>query len=298
MGQNEIMAKATLGEITDNFDDLKIRIQESMEPYKGLVFTDATIKDAKSTKADLNKMVTSLETERKRIKKVWNEPYLLFESKVKDLVGIIKEPMDEIDSQVQDFEIRRKEAKKCEVSNALTERLGAVEEEYNNIVSLCGISYDEKWLNSTVSMKKVNEEIQSQIDAIISDIKSLQVLCEGDDMLEDLLSAYQSTKNLSETIQKRSSILAQREAYKKMEEVKAERARQAEEAKSVVQDPVKEEVVEPMWTPGAAAEAVKIEPVVEEMTCFKVTVKKSESWDMMQFFDHHKINFEIWEGCK
>ena len=308
MEQTNSMIKATavLGQITTNFEELKISIAKKMKPYQGLVYVDETMKDAKVVRAELNKMIAEIETERKRIKGVWNNPYDAFEVKVKELIAIINKPILEIDTQIKDFEERRKADKDKAIVKAVEDHLSAVDEEFKDIVVLCGVETDNRWQNSTFSMKKIDDDIQSQIDSIIADVKSLQVLCEGDDMLSDLLTVYQSTGDLSKTIQKRSAILSQREAFKKMEAVKAERTRLAEEAKAeadkvaeaVTPEPPKQELIpeekpapveQPRWSPAPVA------PKPEKIIHFRIDVKESEGWNMMQFFDKNNIKFEILE---
>lgn len=73
-----IVKEPAMQSITFNFDELKAEIGEALEKYKGLVYTDATIKDAKSDRAALNKFKDALETKRKEIKKRSMIPYEAF----------------------------------------------------------------------------------------------------------------------------------------------------------------------------------------------------------------------------
>lgn len=94
--------------ISFNFEELKKEITDKAELYKGMVYTDDTIKEAKADKAKLNKFVAVLEDKRKEVKRQCLEPYEAFERQMKELVAIIKEPVRLIDSQVKDFEEREK----------------------------------------------------------------------------------------------------------------------------------------------------------------------------------------------
>jgi hypothetical protein len=67
---------------------------------------------------------------------------------------------------------------------------------------------------------------------MIRDINSIQDICEGDEMLPTLLVEYQRTKDLAGTLQKRKTLLAQREAVKKMQEEADAKKKAEEEAKA------------------------------------------------------------------
>ena len=78
-----IVKEPAMQSITFNFDELKQEIGASLEKYKGLVYTDATIKDAKADRAALNKFRDALETKRKEIKKRSMIPYEAFADRSK-----------------------------------------------------------------------------------------------------------------------------------------------------------------------------------------------------------------------
>ena len=94
---------------------------------------------------------------------------------------------------------------------------------------MAGLSWDDRWLNATMSMTQVGSDISSQISKMLQDINSIQDICENDPMLNELLIEYQNTKNLALTLQKRKAIVAQREAVAKMQEAAAARKKAAEE---------------------------------------------------------------------
>ena len=227
-----IKTDATLGTIDDNFAELKVAVAKKVMKYQGLIFADEDIKDAKTTKSELKKMIDTLEDNRKAIKRKWNDPYMDFEKKVKEVIALIEKPMNDIDVQIQDFEERRKIKKEAEVRLQKSELLAAVAEEHRDFVQRCGIQWDERWLNATMTMNKVTEDIQGQINHIIADVTSLQDICEGDEMLPDILGVYMDTKDLAGSLQKRKAILTQRESVRQMQEAAAARKKAAEEAEA------------------------------------------------------------------
>ena len=223
-----IKTDAHLGVIDDNFDIHKIEIGKQMMKYQGLVFTDENIKEAKSTKAELNKMITTLEENRKAIKRKWNDPYNAFEAKVKEVVALIQGPLAEIDKQIVDFEERRKAEKRRAVEADIERQLLSVIGSNQTFIRQCGIAFDDRWLNAGMSMTQVSMDINNQIGQMLRDITTIQSVCEGDSMLGDLLLAYQDNKNLNTTRQMRKDLLSKREAIQRMQEEEEQRKKEAE----------------------------------------------------------------------
>ena len=143
-------------EIRWNNMELKTEIEEKMKEYKTLAFTEETIKEAKADRAKLNTLKTAFEDERKRIKKLCMAPYDEFEKQVKELIALIDEPIRLIDSQIKEVEEKRRNDKRKEIE-ALFPTIG-----FQAFVTLDMI-WDEKWLNATVSMTKVEEQMKTRM---------------------------------------------------------------------------------------------------------------------------------------
>ena len=68
-----------------NSEEIKGRVREMMESYKGVVYTEDTMKAAKDDRAALNKLKKAIEDRRKEVKRRCMEPYEQFEKEVKDM---------------------------------------------------------------------------------------------------------------------------------------------------------------------------------------------------------------------
>ena len=178
-------------EIQWNNDELKAEISKKMQDYKTLVFTEETIKDAKKDRADLNKLKNAFDDERKRIKKLCMDPYNRFESQVKEITSLIEEPIRLIDSQIKEVEQQKKEQKRKEVE----ELFGSIG--FQLFVTLDKI-WDDKWLNATVSLSKIEEQMKSRMYQIGEDVATIQRLPE---FSFEAMEVYKSTLNLSMAIQ-------------------------------------------------------------------------------------------------
>ena len=98
-----------------NFAQLKAELQDYLSPYAALVYTDDTIKDAKTDRTGLNRMKTAIENARKAYKAQCMEPYNAVEPQIKELVGLIEDHRLRIDTMVKDYEERKREEKEQEV---------------------------------------------------------------------------------------------------------------------------------------------------------------------------------------
>lgn len=197
---NDIIIKTdlTLGSIDENFDDIRKLVVKEMASYKGLVFADDDIKSAKSTRAMLNKLRTQIEDRRKGIKKQWNEPYTVFEAKVKDVLVLIDEPINEIDSQVKDYEERMREEKRTSIQETLDELLAKQDEYIEKIVRRSmGWFYDSKWENATVSITNVSKQISEKISLVVDAHKALN---DDSKYAGQLLGMFEQTGDLIKVI--------------------------------------------------------------------------------------------------
>lgn len=226
-----------------NFEELKEEITNKSALYKNMVYTDETIKDAKSDRALLNKFKTALEDKRKEVKKQCLEPYNQFEKQIKELVAIIDEPVKLIGEQITEFEDREK-AEKHEQITKLFDKAG-----FQSFVTLEQI-YDPKWLNKSVSLKSIEEELTNTVYRIGHDVTTINSLKEYSfEALEhykktlDLASAIAEGQRLAD-IQKRkleheAEVKAREELAKKQAEERAKAETEAnlhEELEEVSQE--------------------------------------------------------------
>ena len=229
--------------IAFNFEELKEEITNKSALYKNMVYTDETIKDAKSDRALLNKFKTALEDKRKEVKKQCLEPYNQFEKQIKELVAIIDEPVKLIGEQITEFEDREK-AEKHEQITELFDKAG-----FQSFVTLEQI-FDPKWLNKSVSLKSIEEELTNTVYRIGHDVTTINSLKEYSfEALEhykktlDLAGAIAEGQRLAD-IQKRkldheAEVKAREELAKKQAEEKAKAEAEAnlhEELEEVSQE--------------------------------------------------------------
>ena len=211
-------------QIQANFDEVKAWLTDSLKPYESLVFTEDSIKDARRTRADLRKISTAIDDQRKAVKKEWMRPYEAYEAKCKELTGIVGEAVSNIDGQIKEMENAEKEAKRQRLSDFFDEHSYDVADfiTFNDI-------FDSKWLNATFSEVDAANSIAAQIEDIKEGLETIRSM--NSPYEAAMLSEYGKTHNLSKALAEGRRL----EAIQKAEEER--KAREAEQSASVPAEP-------------------------------------------------------------
>lgn len=88
------------------------QINSIAEANSNRVVTAETLKDDKSTRAELRKLYKSLNDEKIRIKKEYNKPLTEFETWFKKAVAVLDKAIAQIDEGVKEVEFKQKEERK------------------------------------------------------------------------------------------------------------------------------------------------------------------------------------------
>ena len=227
-----------------NNEELKEAISAKVQDYKGLQYTEETIKEAKKDKATLNKLRDAIETERKRIKKQCMAPYELFEKQVKEVLAIVDEPIQLIDSQIKEVEEQRRLEKKQKVLEIYEENIGNLK-----VILPFAKVFKNEYLNVSKPLKSITEEITALISKVNQD---MDVIEELDTKYElQVKDMYVKTLDLSMALRENARLeeverkLAERRAQQERERAEAEK-RAAEEAqkRAEVQQQIAESIPE------------------------------------------------------
>lgn len=216
-----------------NYEELKAELSQKLEDYKGLVYTEEWIKEAKADRAKLNALATAIDSKRKEIKKQCLQPYEAFEAQIKDLLALIKEPVSLIDTQIKDFEEEKKK-KKLEEVKELFEKLKAEAGEELEFISFEQI-FEDKFLNASTSLKQVETVINNVFNSVKYNLKTIAEL---KDYTFEATEVYKETLNLNTALEKAKYMVDMAER-KKVEEEKREQEK-SEEIKEVAPDPQQE----------------------------------------------------------
>ena len=174
--------------IVTNFDVIKAELAEKMSVYKGVIVDEDTIKESKKDVADLRKLRDEIETKRKEIKKEWEQPYNDFKARCDELLKLIDEPIEEINTQVKAFDEQKKTEKKKVVEAIYAETIG----EYAEYLPFDSV-FDPKWLNVATSKKDIKFDLSEKIVKVRSDLDIIHGL--GSEIESELIDIYKRNGN-------------------------------------------------------------------------------------------------------
>lgn len=140
--------------ITFNYEHFKNILSGKLEVYKNTIYTEDNISEAKADRAKLNKLSKALNDEKKRVKNELLKPYIDFETKVKELIGIVDEATITVDNQIKSFEEKDKQEKLEEIIKYFDEK----NVDYKGLIDFDKI-FQNEWLNKTYTLKKVQMNI-------------------------------------------------------------------------------------------------------------------------------------------
>ena len=275
-------------EIEWNHEELKAEIAAKMQDYKTLAFTEDTIKEAKADRANLNKLKKAFDDERKRIKKLCMAPYDRFEQQAKEIIALIDEPIQIIDAQIKEVE----EAKKIQKRKDIEDLFGTVG--FQTFVTL-DMVWDEKWLNATVPMSKIEEQMKSRMYQIGDDVATIHTLPE---FSFEAMEIYKKTLDLSKAIQegqRLADIQKRKAAYEEEQRRKqeeAEAARKAQEAEALPEPEETPVLAVPEEPENVSANQPSVEPEQPLIQLdFRVWGTKDQLMALRQYMVENNLRF-------
>lgn len=253
---------------TFNYEELKQELQEKANMYASLVYGDDEIKQAKADKANLNKLKKALNDERIRQEKEYMKPFNEFKAQVNEIIGIIDKPISVIDEQVKLFEDKQKNEKLEKIKEFWE---STEHPEWLN----CKQIFGTKWLNTSVSMKKVQEAIEERLAQIDADVKTIESLQE---FSFEAMEVYKQTIDLNRAIAEGQRLA---DIQKRKQEAEAARLK-AEEEKTVV-----ETKTPPMPEPTKASVEV-----AKQWVRFEALLSTEDAHALKEFCDSRNIEIK------
>lgn len=232
-----VTIKMSLGVIKSNLSMIEKSVDKVVSDLKNTTYAgtrEDRIKMMKKDRADCNKAIAALETERKKQKKIFSKPWDDFEIEVKSLVAKIESAATAIDNQVKTLEEeRRSEVRKNirEYYDTISEPVGDFKEELYQKV------YDTSWENVSSSMKAYKDGLKKAVDDYVQGINTISSIDAPDDIKSEALIRYKTSLDAMASV---NYIIAekqkQEELRKRIEEetrrkLEAQKQREIEEAK-------------------------------------------------------------------
>lgn len=168
-----------LGSITDNARLIRQAVRDSLPRYDASRYTVDNIAEAKADKAKFNRAAKQLNDERIRLEREFTAPFAEFKAVVAefkavvaDTVQLIKEATAKIDNIVKAVEQKAHDEKR----SAIHDYFGSISPKPP--VPLERI-WQDTWLNKSVPLKKVREQIDSRLAVINGDLQGLDLFTEA-----------------------------------------------------------------------------------------------------------------------
>ena len=268
-----------------NYEELKAELVAKTEMYETMVYTDDQIKDARSDRANLNKLKKALNDERIRMEREYMQPFNDFKAKINDLIKIIDKPVLVIDKQVKEYEEQQMQKKIDEVKEyfeSLPPIEGFEDLQFEQIIN-------PRWRNASVSMRAIHDEI-SGIRNRIKD--NLATLAKMPEIGFEAIEVYKTTLDLNQALNEGRRLAEIQKRKEEQERLKAE-----EEAKKQ-EEQLPGQVV---FTDAKLFEECMNPPVVEvpeqpqeeaEWISFRALLTETNARALKGFFESRNIQFE------
>lgn len=276
------VSKVTLPEaIAFNYEELKKELTEKVSIYENMVYSDAQIKEAKADKAQLNKLKKALNDERIRLEKEYMKPFNDFKLKINEIIGIIDRPVAVIDAQVKNYE----EKIRNEKMEAITEIFNSIG--FQPFVQLPMIM-DQKWLNASVSLKKIEEQMREVMYKVSSDLVTLS----GLECSYEAQEIYKSTLDIHKAIAEGQRLAEIQKRKLEAEEAELERKKAEEEAAGQTADVQQRRPAEAVEEASAPHEDSSSAPAEEKQwVAFRALLTTADAVALREFFLSRNIDY-------
>lgn len=157
--------------LTFNYEELKASLAEKVSTYEQAIYAPEQMAAAKADRAALNRLKKALNDERLSQERAYMAPFNQFKAQVNELIRIIDAPVAAIDKQIKSYEERKREEKRDQI-----------EAYFNGCAFPEGITleklFDQQWLNASVTMRVIQNEIDARRKQIDTDLAVIRALPE------------------------------------------------------------------------------------------------------------------------
>ena len=228
--QMTLVVNTTRGEIKANFDELKVSLNQNLDKYRLVKYSDDAedqMRQMKQDRAELNKLTTALKEKDKEVKKAIMVPYDTFHEGVVELLALVEEPKQVIDAKVKELEEAAREAKRADIRAEYETLAVNVDTDFKE--ELYKRLYDPKWENATATKKAYKEGLKKGVDNFCYGMQCLRL--SNHEFLEDGIREFKLTLDLTSAIN-----LMEKKAKEKAELLQREQERLENERKRIEEE--------------------------------------------------------------
>lgn len=166
-GQNYGIAFTTAKIDFPEYADLKSNVDRLSEEYSQFKVTPENMKEAKLTRANLNKLKKALNDRKIDIVKAIDEPVNNLKGQIKGLTEEIDQTSNQISVQIKRYEDHARQMREQSLMRDLEKRCKAAGVDYAKV------EINPKWFNKTTSYAVFEKEVQTQIDVLLREKEEL-----------------------------------------------------------------------------------------------------------------------------
>ncbi len=189
--------------VLENFNELKAWLEQNLQRYTHIVYTEESLRDAKGDKAKLSRLKRALEDKRKEIKKVYMAPYLEIESQIRELTAMIDEPLGQIESFIKQTEQDEKARQRLTIRGFFDEVSAPVGEMADALFNSPAF-FESKWENKSTSVKVWQDAIREKVAKAAQGIRTIQAA--GGAHTAPLLARFMETLDMEDTLAYRRTL--------------------------------------------------------------------------------------------
>ena len=219
--------------IFSDYDNILAEAENLAEHVKQVHVNDENLKESKKLVSTMNKRVTEMNDRRKEVKNEILKPYASFEQQVKTIESVVRDAENHVRTQVRDLAEQERDSKRKEIADIFDMRI-----QHYDFESIMGFGdfIENKHLNKSYSVSKVEDDLVQWLETVRQDLQTIDKLSVGNEPYKnDLIMEYQSTQNISKTIDNIEKVYEQKRRIAdqaKQRELQAKRdARKQEEQK-------------------------------------------------------------------
>lgn len=268
-------------ELKFNFEELKTELAEKVKTYETMVYTDDQIKEAKTDRANLNKLKKALNDERIRREREYMEPFNQFKEKINDIISIIDKPIAVIDKQIKAADDKRKADKQLEIGSLF------IVKRFPDWVRIDMIQ-DSSWLNATTSMKQIEDNLDGWKNRISEELKTIEGLQE---FSFEATEVYKKTLDMAKAIAEGQRLADIQKRKKEAEEAAARMKAEADARRAEAEAKKQQEETEKAAEEAAKQEAPKTDTPASWIK-FEALLTVENAGKLRQFFISNGIEFK------
>lgn len=201
-------------------------VTEVADRYDGLVYTDEDIPTAKKDRATLNALKKAISDRRISVKKEIMEPYEKFNEEVNEVVKLLEKPAFLIDSQIKEYEQKKKDDKKQVLFDYFVEK--STEKKVDEILKFENV-FEESFLNASFSISRAKKFIDDDIAKVRNELDELEQL--DSEFKQYALDIYRRTMDMSKALLEVNRLQAIKKREEEERKLEEQRQREEEERK-------------------------------------------------------------------